>query len=106
MQHGSARRIEAHVRLCVLALQVRRAAEIRCGWPWARIAHQLGALKAVRYRSESRCVVQRTTIPPELAEPLRKLAMSAPKQILALEASSPTPAVAWTHAWSPSPVSR
>src|SRR5689334_3084555 len=47
MFHWTARRIEAHVKLCVLALQMQRAAEIRCGLPWARIAHQLGALKAV-----------------------------------------------------------
>ena len=92
--HWTARRIEAHVKLCVLALQVQRAAEIRCGLPWARIAQRLGTLKAVRYRSESRCIVQRTRIAPELAELLRKLAVSAPKQILALEESSPTPATA------------
>jgi hypothetical protein len=35
----------------VLALQMQRAAEIRCGLPWARIAHELGALKAVRYQA-------------------------------------------------------
>ncbi|MBV9681134.1 MAG: IS1634 family transposase [Solirubrobacterales bacterium] len=42
MFHWTARRIEAHVKLCVLALQMQRAAEIRCGLPWARIAHELG----------------------------------------------------------------
>ena len=54
MFHWTARRIEAHVKLCVLALQMQRSAEIRTGLPWARIAHALGALKALRYRSESR----------------------------------------------------
>src|ERR1700759_5646350 len=51
MFHWRARRIEAHVKLCVLALQMQRTAEIRTGLPWARIAHLLGTLKAVRYRS-------------------------------------------------------
>jgi hypothetical protein len=33
MLHWIARRIEAHVKLCVLALQMQRAAEIRTGLP-------------------------------------------------------------------------
>src|SRR5271167_628912 len=44
MFHWTPRRIEAHVKLCVLALQMQRAAEIRCQLPWARIAHALGGL--------------------------------------------------------------
>jgi hypothetical protein len=85
MFHWTARRIEAHVKLCVLALQMQRAAEIRCQLPWARIAHGLGGLKAVRYRCESRTIVQRTKVPAELAAMLKSLAISAPKQILAVE---------------------
>jgi hypothetical protein len=49
-------RIEAHVKLCVLALQIQRAAEMRYQQPWNRIAHALAALKAVRYRSEARTI--------------------------------------------------
>ena len=49
MFHWTPRRIEAHVKLCVLALQMQRAAEIRCQLSWARIANVLGGLKAVRY---------------------------------------------------------
>jgi transposase len=84
MFHWIARRIEAHVKLCVLALQMQRAAEIRCGQPWARIAHTLAGLKAVRYRSESRTIVQRTKIVAETAGLLKTLRISAPKQILAI----------------------
>jgi hypothetical protein len=47
MFHWTVRRIEAHVKLCVLALQIQRAAEMRTGLPWARVAHALAALKAV-----------------------------------------------------------
>src|SRR5271157_3571227 len=85
MFHWTPRRIEAHVRLCVLALQMQRAAEIRCSLPWSRIAHELGGLKAVRYRCESRTIVQRTKIPAELATTLKNLGVSAPKQLLAVE---------------------
>jgi len=91
MFHWTARRIEAHVKLCVLALQLQRAAEIRTGLPWARIAHALAALKAVRYRSESRSIVQRTKIGPELADLLKKLGISMPKQLLAVTDTAEAP---------------
>lgn len=91
MFHWSPRRIEAHVKLCVLALQMQRAAEIRCGLPWARIAHELGTLKAVRYRAGGRGIVQRTTITGALAELLKKLAIPIPRQLLAVTETPETP---------------
>ena len=84
MFHWTPRRIDAHVKLCVLALQMQRAAELRCQQPWARIAHALAQLKAVRYRSDSRTIVQRTKTTPELAGTLKKLGISMPKQILSI----------------------
>jgi hypothetical protein len=92
MFHWAPRRIEAHVKLCVLALQVQRTAEIRTGLPWARIAHLLGALKAVRYVAERQTIVQRTKISPELAGPLKKLGISAPKQVMAMIEAAGVPA--------------
>jgi hypothetical protein len=92
MFHWTPRRIEAHVKLCVLALQMQRAAEIRCAQPWARIAHELVALKAVRYRSEGRAIVQRTKIPDCLGEILKKLGVSMPKQILSVSDPAADPA--------------
>ena len=94
MFHWTARRIEAHVKLCVLALQMQRCAEIRTGLPWARVAHLLAALKAVRYQSESRTIVQRTKISPELAGLLKKLAVSAPKQLMDVSEVAEPPATA------------
>jgi hypothetical protein len=91
MFHWTARRIEAHVKLCVLALQMQRAAEIRCGLPWARIAHDLGALKAVRYQAGGRGIVQRTKIAGTLAELLKKLSVPIPKQLLAVTEAPETP---------------
>ncbi|MBV8868278.1 MAG: hypothetical protein JOY65_02510 [Acetobacteraceae bacterium] len=92
--HWTARRVEAHVKLCVLALQMQRTAEIRTGLPWARIAHALAALKAVRYRSDGRSIVQRTKVAPELADLLKKLGVPIPKQLLLLTEAAETPAAA------------
>jgi Transposase DDE domain len=94
MFHWTARRIEAHVKLCVLALQMQRAAEIRCGLPWARIAHELGALKAVRYHAGGRGIVQRTKIAGGLADLLKKLGIPIPKRLLAVTEAPETPAAA------------
>ena len=94
MFHWTPRRIEAHVRLCVLALQMQRAAEIRCALPWSRIAHELTALKAVRYQAGDRTIVQRSKIADSLGEILKKIGISTPKQILSV--SDPVEAPATT----------
>ncbi len=94
MFHWTPRRIEAHVRLCVLALQMQRAAEIRCSLPWSRIAHELTALKAVRYQAGDRTIVQRSKIADSLGEILKKIGISTPKQILSV--SDPVEAPATT----------
>ena len=41
MYHWLARRIESHVRICVLALLVERIAELSCGRPWQQIRRDL-----------------------------------------------------------------
>jgi hypothetical protein len=88
--HWSPRRIVAHVKLCVVALQIQRAAELRTGRPWARLAHDLATLKAVCYRTEARTIVQRTRIGPELAATLKTLGISRPKQLLAVSEPGPS----------------
>ena len=88
--HLSPRRIVAHVKLCVLALQIQRAAELRTGRPWARLAHDLATRKAVCYRTEARTIVQRTRIGPELADTLKTLGISRPKQLLAVSEPGPS----------------
>lgn len=94
MFHWTPRRVEAHVKLCVLALQMQRAAEIACGMPWARIAHALSALKAVRYQAEGRSIVQRTKVSPDVSEILKKLGISTPKRLLAISKPPQTPVAA------------
>ena len=63
---------------------MQRAAEIRCALPWPRIAHELAALKAVRYHTGGRTIVQRTKITDSAGGVLKKLSVSMPKQILSV----------------------
>jgi hypothetical protein len=48
----------------------------------------LGSLKAVRYRCESRAIVQRSKITVELSALLKILKISIPKQVLSVEEAS------------------
>jgi hypothetical protein len=84
MFHWTPRRIVAHVKLCVLALIIQRAAEIAAEAPWSQLVDVLERLKAVRYTAEGETIVQASRISPELAAILKKLYIAKPKPILAV----------------------
>jgi transposase len=80
--HWRPHRIIAHVKLCVLALLLERAAEIRCQQTWRTIRHTLDQLKVVRYRMHGKTIVQSTQVTSTMAETLRSLGIPLPKRIL------------------------
>jgi transposase len=80
--HWRPHRIIAHVKLCVLALLLERAAEIRCQQTWRLIRHTLDQLKVVRYRMHGKTIVQSTQVSTTVAEVLRSLGIPLPKKIL------------------------
>ncbi|MGH6898618.1 MAG: IS1634 family transposase, partial [Geminicoccaceae bacterium] len=84
MFHWTPRRIVAHVKLCVLALMIQRAAEIAAEAPWSQLVDVLERLKAVRYTCEGQTIVQASRIGPELAAIFKKLDIAKPKPILAV----------------------
>ena len=51
MYHWAPRRIETHVKICILALLLERVAELRCGAPWSRISNSLAKLQATEFKS-------------------------------------------------------
>jgi transposase len=80
--HWRAHRIIAHVKLCVLALLLERAAEIRCRQTWRTIRHTLELLKVVRYRMQGKTILQSTQVTARLAKLLGSLGIPLPKKIL------------------------
>jgi transposase len=90
--HWRPHRIIAHVKLCVLALLLERAAEIRCQQTWRTIRHTLEQLKVVRYRMHSRTIVQSTQVTAPVAAVLQRLGVPLPKRILEVsdEAHAPS----------------
>lgn len=82
MFHWMPQRITAHVKLCVLALMIQRAAERTTAMTWRQLHDLLGPIKAVRYTTEGRTIVQTSKIRPEARDVLKKLDISTPKTIL------------------------
>jgi transposase len=80
--HGRSHRIMAHVKLCVLALLLERAAESRCQQTWRTIRHTLDPLTVVRYRMHGKTILQSTQMTATITEILRSLGIPLPKRIL------------------------
>jgi Transposase DDE domain len=89
VDHWTAHRITSHVQLCVLALLLQRAAEIRTGATWRNIRLVLDEIKAVRYRVHETTIVQSTHLTAQARTLLKKLQVAPPKRRLAVEREVP-----------------
>jgi transposase len=83
--HWTGHRIVSHVKLCVLALLLERAVEIRAGDSWRNIRFVLEGLKAIRYRVQDTTIVQTTRLTPQATALLKKLQVPPPKRLLSVE---------------------
>ena len=85
MFHWVPRRIEAHVKICVLALLLERMAEIRCGQPWSHIRRSLEQLQISYFTTNETSFYRRNEIPAKVRNILRKLKIPPPNLVLDLE---------------------
>ena len=85
MYHWLSRRIEAHVRICVLALLIERVAEVACDASWACISHQLDKMQATEFFSIKHRFFRRNEIAAGTRSIFKKLKISIPKKILSIE---------------------
>ena len=85
MFHWVPRRIETHVRICVLALLIERVAEIACQQPWTRIRRQLQTLQVTEFFSLKHRFFRRNELTAEVSQILQTLDIAAPKSILSIE---------------------
>jgi len=91
VSHWTAHRITSHVKLCVLALLLQRAAEIRTGETWRNIRLALEELKAVRYHVQGTTIVQTTRPTAQAMAYLNKLGVPPPKRLLSVDRSPTLP---------------
>jgi transposase len=85
MYHWASRRIEAHVKICVLALMIERIAERQCGMPWNKILRTLEALQVTEFFKLNHRVLMRNELPPGARNIYKSLKITTPKQVIHLE---------------------
>ena len=71
MYHRASRRIEAHVKICVLALLLERIAELACGTPWHRIRRALEKLQITEFFDLNHRVLMRNELPSDTRNTLK-----------------------------------
>jgi len=89
MYHRLSVRIEAHVKICVLALLIQRVVEHTTGESWFPLRHQLNGLQATELRTASHRFFHRTEPTPELKRLFKKLEISMPNSVLAVHPLPP-----------------
>ena len=75
------RRIETHVKICVLSLLIERVAEIACQQPWSQIRRKMKMLQVSDFFLKHRFYM-RNKLLPEVSQTLKTLVVVAPKSIL------------------------
>jgi transposase len=85
MFHWVPRRIEAHVKLCVLSLLIERVAEISCGEAWSRIRRTLEELQISEFQTPGYRFFRRNELPGETRNTLKTLDISIPQLVMGLE---------------------
>jgi len=84
MYHWLPRRIEAHVKICVLALLIQRVAERACGQTWPRLRTTLNRLQVTVYELGAHRFLRANDAPEETLSMLKTLGISPPKPVLAV----------------------
>ena len=85
MYHWVSRRIEVHVRICVLALLIERVAELTCGKPWHQIRRALDTIQVTEFFNLNYRVLLRNEISAKTRNILKALDIKPPKQLIKLE---------------------
>jgi len=88
MYHWAPRRIEAHVKVCVLALLIQRIAEMECGMSWHHIRRELEQLQITEFFHLNYRVLMRNELSVKTIKILNSLKIKQPKKVInLLEAS-------------------
>jgi hypothetical protein len=90
--HRVPHRIEAHVKLCVLALLLERMAELRAGDTWRNLVAQLDTIKVVEYVRGGTRIRQTTEVRGPVKALLTTLGVPMPPKLHRI--SEPAPATA------------
>jgi len=84
VHHRLSRRLEAHVKICVMALLIERVAELACEQSWSQLRHLLTDLQATEFHTSSHLFFKRNEASSELRNILKKLAIPLPESVLSI----------------------
>lgn len=84
MYHWAPRRIETHVKICILALLIQRVAELKCEAPWSRIRNSLAKLQATELQSSQYNFFQINEVRKDCWVLLKKLAIPLPPKVFGI----------------------
>jgi hypothetical protein len=85
MYHWLARRIESHVRICVLALLIERIAELSCGRPWPQIRRDLQTVQVSNFFNSYHSFDCRNELSSEAVNIFKSLKIKPPAQVLGVD---------------------
>ncbi|MEJ2166239.1 MAG: hypothetical protein P8X90_11960 [Desulfobacterales bacterium] len=88
MYHWADRRIETHVKICVLALMIERIAERQCGMSWHKIRRKLEALQVTEFFKLNHRVLMRNELPAGTRKIFKSLNITPPRQVIRIEENS------------------
>jgi transposase len=86
MYHWLPRRIEAHVKICVLALLVERVAELHLKQSWFRIRRILRQLQVSEFQTGTHQFFRRNELTPEVRGIFKQFQIPLPKDVLGIAA--------------------
>ena len=79
--HRLSRRIEGHVKICVMALLIERVAELACDQPWSVLRPILAGLQVTEIHTPSHVFYKRNQLTKEIRELFKTLCIPLPKSI-------------------------
>ena len=85
MYHWLPHRIEAHVKICVLALLMERMVEIKCGKQWSQIRTILSKIQATEFETPGHVFFQLNELPKGAKTMLDKLAIARPHKVFGVK---------------------
>lgn len=85
MYHWAERRIESHVKICVLALFIERVAELKCGKPWSHIKRVSSKIQATEFVTPGHSFYQLNELPKGAKTMLKNLVIDRPHKVFGIK---------------------
>ncbi len=91
VNHWTPKRIESHIRICVLSLLIQRIVERECNQSWWRVRESMEALQVTRCSTKNFYFFHRNEVPKPVSEIYKKLEIPLPLKVLRIEERKVTP---------------